>query len=89
MFCTSSAVCSPADLLSPDMDQAPIITNGQGVYSFPEVTVTYNGVSLGSTATYRTTVDYLVNGNRTLESTCGDDGWTPKGIIMNASELWL
>ena len=51
--------------------------------------MTYNGVSLGSTATYRTSEDYLVNGGCMLESTCGGDGWTPRGNITNASELWL
>ena len=72
-----STVCSPEDLLSPgvDWDPTPIITNGQGVYSFPGGNVTYNGVSLGSTATYRTSEGYLVNGEQILEILCGELMW--------------
>ena len=51
--------------------------------------MTYNGVSLGSTATYKTTVDYLVNGNRTLESVCRDGSWFPEVNITKAGELCL
>ena len=83
-----SSVCSPEDLLSPgvDWDPTPIITNGQGVYSFPGGSVTYNGVSLGSTATYRTAANYTVNGQRMLQRRCENGSWTPDVIIVNASE---
>ena len=81
----SSTVCSPEDLLSPGVnwDPTPIITNGQGVYSFPGGNVTYNGVSLGSTATYRTSEDYLVNGERILEIRCTNNVWRASVMITS------
>ena len=78
------------DLLSPgvDWDPTPIITNGQGVYSFPGGNVTYNGVSLGSTATYRTSEGYLVNGERILEIRCTNNVWrAPVMITSKTGEL--
>ena len=66
-----------------------MIQNGEGVYSFPGGNVTYNGVSLGSTATYRTSVDYRVNGVQLLESTCEDGMWTPEAVIVPAGTLLL
>ena len=59
-----------------------MIQDGEGVYSFPGGNVTYNGVSLGSTATYRTSVDYRVNGAQILESTCEDEMWTPEAVMF-------
>ena len=62
--------------------------DGQGVYSFPSGNVTYDGVSLGSTATYRASGGYLVNGVRMLERRCKDNIWTAlELIISNESEL--
>ena len=61
-----------------------MIQDGEGVYSFPGGNVTYNGVSLGSTATYRTSVDYRVNGAQLLVSTCEDEMWTPEAVIVPA-----
>ena len=61
-----------------------MIQDGEGVYLFPGGNVTYNGVSLGSTATYRTSVDYRVNGAQLLESTCEDGMWTPEAVIVPA-----
>ena len=63
--------------------------DGMGVYSFPGGNVTYSGVSLGSTATYRVSKDYLINGVRILERRCKiNNMWTaPDLIISNASEL--
>ena len=49
-----------------------MIQDGEGVYSFQGGNVTYNGVSLGSTATYRASVDYRVNGAQLLEGRCED-----------------
>ena len=64
--------------------EEPVIQDGEGVYSFPGGSVTYNGVSLGSTATYRTSVDYRVNGAQLLKSTCEDGMWTPEAVIVPA-----
>ena len=61
-----------------------MIQDGEGVYSFPGGNVTYNEVSLGSTATYRTSVDYCVNGAQLLESRCEDRMWTPEAVIVPA-----
>ena len=81
----SSIVCSPEDLLSPgvDWDPTPIISKGQGVYLFPGGNVTYNGVSLGSTATYRTSEGYLVNGERILEIRCTHNVWRAPVMISS------
>ena len=65
-----------------------MIQDGEGVYSFPGGNVTYNGVSLGSTATYRTSVDYRVNGAQLLESRCEDTMWTPEAVIVPAGTLF-
>ncbi|CAI8023808.1 hypothetical protein GBAR_LOCUS13899, partial [Geodia barretti] len=85
----TSHVCSPEDLLFPGVDWTAIpefTADGMGVYSFPGGNVTYNGVSLGSTATYRTSEGYLVNGVRILERRCTiNNMWTaPELIISNA-----
>ena len=50
--------------------------------------MTYNGVYVGSTATYRTSKDHLINGGRILERGCKiNNMWTaPDLIISNASE---
>ena len=66
-----------------------MIQDGEGIYSFPGGNVTYNGVSLGSTATYRTSVDYRVNGAQLLESTCEDRMWTPEAVIVPAGTFLL
>ena len=66
-----------------------MIQDGEGVYSFPGGNVTYNGVSLGSTATYRTSVDYRVNGAQLLESTCEDEMWTPEAVVVPAGTFLL
>ncbi|CAI8023820.1 hypothetical protein GBAR_LOCUS13902, partial [Geodia barretti] len=67
-----------------DWDRTPTISNGTGVYSFPGGNVTYYGLSLGSTATYRTAGGFLFNGSSSLVSTCGADGW-PEVNITNAT----
>ncbi|CAI8023821.1 hypothetical protein GBAR_LOCUS13903, partial [Geodia barretti] len=84
----TSPVCSPEDLLflGVDWTAMPEFTaDGQGVYSFHGGNVTYNGVYVGSTATYRTSKDYLVNGVRILERRCTiNNMWTaPELIISN------
>ena len=64
-----STVCSPEDLLSPGVDWGG--------------NVTYNGVSLGSTATYRTSEGYLVNGERILEIRCTNNVWRAPVVITS------
>ena len=63
-----------------------MIQNGEGVYSFSGGNVTYNGVSLGSTATYRTTVDYRINGSCVFEIICKDRIWAPPAKIVFAGD---
>ena len=88
---SSSSVCSPEDLLYPGVDWTAMpdfTADGMGVYSFPGGNVTYNGVSLGSTATYNISEEYIIDGVRSLERRCENNGsWThPDLVIMNASE---
>ena len=45
--------------------------------------MTYNGVSLGSTATYRTSEGYLVNGERILEIRCTHNVWRAPVMITS------
>ena len=59
--------------------------DGQGVYSFPGGNVTYDGVSLGSTAAYRTSVDFLVNGVRILERRCENNVWIPPEVVISVA----
>ena len=68
-----------------------MIQNGEGVYSFSGGNVTYNGVSLGSTATYRMAMDYRCivsqvhsNVSRVCESRCENGTWTPQVMIESA-----
>ena len=84
--CSIPTVCDPEDLLTSGVgwSEEPVIQDGEGVYSFAGGSVTYNGVSLGSTTTYRTSVDYRVNGAQILESRCEDRMWTPKAVIVPA-----
>ena len=87
-----SSVCSPEDLLFPGVDWTAMpefTADGMGVYSFPGGNVTYNGVYVGSTATYGTSEGYLINGVRMLERRCTiKNTWTaPDLIISNASGL--
>ncbi|CAI8010374.1 hypothetical protein GBAR_LOCUS6838 [Geodia barretti] len=85
-----SSLCSPEDLLFPGVDWTAMpdfTADGMGVYSFPGGNVTYNGVSLGSTATYNISEEYIIDGVRSLERRCENNGsWThPDLVIMNAS----
>ena len=68
-----------------------MIQNGVGVYSFSGGNVTYNGVSLGSTATYRMAMDYRCivsqvhrNASQVCESRCENGMWTPQVMIESA-----
>ena len=86
MDINSSSVCDPDDLLFPGVDWTamPEFTDdGQGFYSFPGGNVTYDGVSLGSNATYRASVDFLVNGVRFLERRCENNAWKPPEVIIS------
>ena len=56
---------------------------GMGIYSFSGGNVTFDGVSLGSTATYTTNEHYLVNGSQTFMSRCENENWVlpSQGIV--------
>ena len=77
--------CDPRDLLISDVDwsPAPMFQGGLGIYSFSGGNVTFDEVSLGSTATYTTNERYLVNGRQTFTSRCGNDSWVlpSQGIV--------
>ena len=58
-----------------------VITEGLGSFSFDGGSVTYDGVSLGSTATYTTSMNFLLNGNpESFQSFCVNE-WTPLPYI--------
>ena len=59
-----------------------MIQNGEGVYSFSGGNVTYNGVSLGSTATYRTTMN--CSESQVFERRYEDGLWTTTAVIQSA-----
>ena len=89
----NSPVCPLEDLLVSNVswNETAVIQNGVGVYSFSGGNVTYNGVSLGSTATYRTTMNYRCSGSqvhrnvsRVCESICENGTWTPQVMIESA-----
>ena len=61
-----------------------LTSDGPGFFSFPGGNVTFNGVFQGSTAIYRTSVDYRVNGGLMLERVCLNDTWTPSVTITPA-----
>ncbi|CAI8046511.1 hypothetical protein GBAR_LOCUS25736, partial [Geodia barretti] len=83
----TSQVCSPEDLLFHGVDwiAMPEFTDDvMGVYSFPGGNVTYNGVYVGSTATYGTSEGYLINGVRMLERRCTIiNTWTAPDLIIS------
>ena len=56
---------------------------GLGIYSFSGGNVTFDGVSLGSTATYTTDESYPVNGSQTCTSRCENENWVlpSQGIV--------
>ena len=91
----SYTVCSPAGLLVQLPSYPPglswsamtVTTEGLGSFSFDGGSVTYDGVSLGSTATYTTSLDYHVNGSRVFQSSCYNDMWTPPAVISYEGEL--
>ena len=70
-----------------DWSDMVLTPDGLGFFSFPGGNVSFNGVSLGSTAIYRTSVAYHVNGGLMLERVCLNNMWTPPATIVagNAS----
>ncbi|CAI8017723.1 hypothetical protein GBAR_LOCUS10717 [Geodia barretti] len=78
-------VCDPNDLRISNVgwSETPMFQGGLGIYSFSGGNVTFDGVSLGSTATYTTNERYLVNGSQTFTSRCGNDNWVlpSQGIV--------
>ena len=63
-----------------DWSDMMLTPDGPG-FSFSGGNVTFNGVSLGSTAIYMTSVDYHVNGGLMLERVCLNNTWTPPADI--------
>ena len=50
--------------------------------------MTYDGVSLGSTATYTTSMDFCLNGSpEPFHSVCVNNEWTPLPNITSAGEV--
>ena len=50
--------------------------------------MTYDGVSLGSTATYTTSMDFCLNGSpEPFQSDCVNNEWTPLPVISSAGEV--
>ena len=88
-------VCAPSDLLSSsgvnisDVSNITLTSNGDGFISFPGGNVTFNGVSLESTAIYRTTIDHRVNNATVFESICMNNMWTPSVIIISAGIYYV
>lgn len=68
-------VCDSQDLLLPGVEwgNLSLTSEGGGVYSFSGGNVTFDGVSLGSTATYLTNEHYHVNGSQSFTSSCDDE----------------
>ena len=81
-------VCSPDDLLVSGVDWSDMMLtpDGLGLFSFPRGNVSFNGVSLGSTAIYRTSVDHSVNGGLMLERVCLNNTWTPSATIISVGK---
>ena len=76
-------VCDPKDLRVPSANWTPEanFTNGVGNYSFSGGNVTFDGVSLRSTATYTTNAHYHIIGSDTRR--CLNNGsWTPSTEII-------
>ena len=70
-------VCDPRDQgMIPGVNWTEVnFTNSVGIYSFSGGNVTFDGVSLGSTATYTTNERFLVNGRQMFTSRCRNDSW--------------
>ena len=96
-YMISYTVCAPAGLLVQLPSPPPgltwsamtVTTEGLGSFSFDGGSVTYDGVSLGSTATYTTSLDYHVNGSQVFQSSCHNDMWTPPAVISYEGEQRL
>ena len=92
-FCFSPSVCDPQTLLvalPPGLSWSAmtVTTEGLGSFSFDGGSVTYDGVSLGSTATYTTSMDFLLNGSPgPFRSVCVNNEWTPLPNITSSGEI--
>ena len=88
-----SSVCDPQTLLVPlstglSWSAMTVTTEGLGSFSFDGGSVTYDGVSMGSTATYTTSMDFCLNGSPELfQSFCVNNDWTPLPNITSAGEV--
>ena len=88
-----SSVCDPQTLLVPlstglSWSAMTVATEGLGSFSFDGGSVTYDGVSLGSTATYTTSMDFRLNGSpEPFQSVCVNNEWTPLPNITSSGEV--
>ena len=73
------AVCNPEDLLvdlpSDSSTWSPLTFGETGYSSFSGGSVTFDGISEGSTATYTTHGDYFVSGGQFFQTTCRNGSW--------------
>ena len=83
-------VCDRQDLLLPGVEwgDLSLTPEGLGVYSFSGGNVTFDGVSLGSTATYLTNEHYRVNGSQVFTSKCESDNWVLPSTGITTGEGW-
>ena len=83
-----SKVCDPELLLASSVNWSTmsVTPDGLGVFTFPGGNVTFDGVSLGSTAVYSTNQYHRVNGSQTFESKCGNNNWTVPCEIVPGEE---
>ena len=87
-----SSVCDPQTLLVPlstglSWSAMTVTTEGLGSFSFDGGSVTYDGVSTGSTATYTTSINFCLNGSREFQSDCVNNEWTPLPVITFEGEV--
>ena len=88
IFCFSPSVCDPQTLLLPLPPGLSWSAMGLGSFSFDGGSVTYDGVSLGSTATYTTSMDFCLNDSpEPFQSVCMNNEWTPLPNITSAGEV--
>ena len=81
-------VCNLGDLLvklPSGLNWSPMTVTSEalGFFSFAGGNMTYDGLSPGSTAMYRTSADYHINGGKILWRMCLSNMWTPQAEITS------
>ena len=87
-----SSVCDPQTLLvalPPGLSWSAmtVTTEGLGSFSFDGGSVTNDGVSQGSTATYTTSMNFCLNDSQAFQSDCVNNEWTPLPNITSSGEV--